>query len=75
MVVYTYSEARQKLARLLDQVLEEGEVRIKRKDGQVFVIKPAPRQGSPLDVPGVDLGLKADEIIQFIAEGRRYRDD
>lgn len=72
MVVYTYSEARQKLARLLDQVLEEGEVRIKRKDGQIFVIKPESREGSPLDVPGIDLGLQAEEILQFIQEGRRY---
>lgn len=72
MIVYTYSEARQKLARLLDQVLEEGEVRIKRKDGRIFVIKPEPRTGSPLDVPGVDLGLQAEEILQFIQEGRRY---
>jgi hypothetical protein len=71
MIVYTYSEARQKLARLLDQVLEEGEVRIKRKDGQIFVIKPEPRAGSPLDVPGIDLGLQAEEILQFIEEGRR----
>jgi hypothetical protein len=72
MIVYTYSEARQKLARLLDQVLEEGEVRIKRKDGRIFVIKPEPRPGSPLDVPGIDLGLQAEDILQFIQEGRRY---
>jgi len=39
MMVYTYSEARQKLAQLLDEVLEEGEVRIKRKDGQEFLVK------------------------------------
>jgi hypothetical protein len=71
MIVYTYSEARQKLARLLDQVLEEGEVRIKRKDGRIFVIMPEPRTGSPLDVPGIDLGLPAEEILQFIQEGRR----
>lgn len=73
MIVYTYSEARQRLARLLEQVLEEGEVRIKRKDGQTFVIKPETKQGSPLDVPGINLGLNAGEIIQFIDEGRRYR--
>jgi hypothetical protein len=72
MVVYTYSEARQKLARLLEQVLEEGEVRIKRKDGQIFVIKPEPQQGSPLDIPGLDLGIRATEIVQFIQESRRY---
>jgi hypothetical protein len=72
MIVYTYSEARQRLARLLEQVLEEGEVRIKRKDGQTFIIKPEPRRGSPLDVPGINLGINAAEIIEFINEGRRY---
>jgi len=72
MVVYTYSEARQKLASLLDQVLREGEVRIKRRDGQVFIIKPEIEQGSPFDVPGIDLGVNATEIVQFVQEGRRY---
>ncbi|MCI0438384.1 MAG: type II toxin-antitoxin system Phd/YefM family antitoxin [Chloroflexi bacterium] len=72
MIVYTYSEARQKLARLLEQALEEGEVRIKRKDGKTFVIRPERRQGSPLDVPGIDLGISATEIIELIKEGRRY---
>ena len=72
MMVYTYSEARQKLAQLLDEVLEEGEVRIKRKDGQEFVVKPVSKKVSPLDVPGIDLGINATEIVQFIKEGRRY---
>ena len=71
-MVYTYSEARQKLAQLLDEVLEEGEVRIKRKDGQEFVVKPVSKKVSPLDVPGIDLGINATEIVQFIKEGRRY---
>lgn len=74
MMVYTYSEARQKLAQLLDEVLEEGEVRIKRKDGQEFVVKPVSKKVSPLDVPGLDLGIDATEIIQFIQVGRRYSD-
>ncbi len=72
MVVYTYSEARQKLATLLDQVLVDGEVRIKRRDGQVFIIKPEAERGSPFDVPGIDLEMKATEIVQFVQEGRRY---
>ncbi len=72
MMVYTYSEARQKLAQLLDEVLEEGEVRIKRKDGQEFVVKPVSKKTSPLDVPGLNLGISATEIVQFIQEGRRY---
>jgi hypothetical protein len=36
MVVYTYSEARQKSASVLDKSLEEGEVRIKRKESINF---------------------------------------
>lgn len=71
MNVYTYSEARQKLAALLEQSIKYGEVRIKRKDGQVFVIRPETSTGSPLDVEGIDLGISAAEIIQFIQEGRR----
>ncbi len=70
MMVYTYSQARQNLASLLDQAAAEGEVRIKRKDGQLFVVKPQPRQESPLDVEGVDLGVTTDEIVDFIRESR-----
>ena len=71
MIVYTYSEARQKLALLLEQAVKEGEVKIRRKDGQTFVIRPEERTGSPLDVEGIDLGITADEIVEFIREGRR----
>ncbi len=71
MIVYTYSEARQKLALLLEQAVEKGAVKIKRKDGQAFVIRPETRVGSPLDVEGIDLGVTTAEIVQFIHEGRR----
>ncbi|MCG2769118.1 MAG: type II toxin-antitoxin system Phd/YefM family antitoxin [Anaerolineae bacterium] len=71
MIVYTYSEARQKLATLLEQAVKEGEVKIRRKDGQTFVIRPEARTESPLDVEGIDLGITADEIVEFIREGRR----
>lgn len=75
MRIYTYSEARRKLASLLDQAVEEGEVRIKRRDGQTFVIKPERSSGSPLDVEGIDLNVTTDEIIEFIREGRRREYD
>ena len=55
-----------------DATRVEGEVRIKRKDGQEFVVKPIAKQTSPLDVPGIDLEINANEIVQFIQEGRRY---
>jgi PAS domain-containing protein len=73
-MVYTYSEARRKLASLLDQAVEEGEVRIRRRDGQSFVIRPERKQGSPLDVEGIDLDITTAEIVQFIREGRKTYD-
>jgi len=69
--VYTYTEARQNLASLLDKAAQEGEVRVKRKDGQTFVIRPERKTGSPLDVEGVNLGITTAEIVQFIRESRR----
>ena len=72
MNTYTYTEARQKLAALLDQAAKYGEVRIRRRDGRVFVIRPEQRTGSPLDVPGLDLKLSREEILESIREGRRF---
>ena len=74
MNVYTYTEARQNLATLLTQALKEGQVLIKRRDGQVFILKPQPRVDSPLDVDGVDLNVTATEIVNFVREGRRAYD-
>ena len=70
--VYTYSEARQNLATLLDEAVRDGEVRVKRKDGQIFVILPVVNNRSPLDVEGVDLDLTKEEIVEFVQEGRKY---
>jgi len=70
--VYTYSEARQNLASLLEKAAREGEVRVKRKDGQIFVITLEVMDSSPLDVVGIDLGLTKEEIVDFIHDGRKY---
>ena len=67
----TYTEARQKLVSLLEQAAKYGEVCIKRRDGQVFVVKPQKRKGSPLAVTGIRLNLSRSEILQSIEEGRR----
>lgn len=48
MTVYTYSEARRNLASVLDEAEREGEVRITRRDGSTFTLKPTPK-GSPFD--------------------------
>jgi hypothetical protein len=69
--VYTYSDARQNFASILEQALREGQVKVKRKDGQVFIIQPEKRTNSPLDVESLDLGVTTDEIVAFIRESRR----
>lgn len=71
--VYTYSEARQRFASVLDEAKRKGEVRIKRRDGSEFVVRPIESSGSPLDVPGVDAGLTRDEIVAAVRESRRPR--
>ena len=71
MNVYTYTEARQRLAELLERAAKEGEVRIRRRDGRVFVVRPEVGEGSPLEVEGVDLGLSVEEIVELVREGRR----
>ena len=69
--VYTYSEARQRLASVLEEARRTGAVRIRRKDGQVFELRPEPSEESPLDVPGVKLGVTRDEIVTYVRKGRR----
>jgi antitoxin Phd len=71
MKEFTAAEARQRLASLLDRASKEGAVRIRRKDGQAFVLRPEPSALSPLDVPAVEARLSRDEILDAIREGRR----
>ena len=70
MKVYTFSEARQKLASVLNQAKEEGEVRIRRKDGSSFIVKPVVYVESPLQTDGVPSSLSAEEIVEYVREGR-----
>ena len=51
MKVYSYSEARQRFADVLRNAKREGQAQIRRRDGQLFLVQPANRTGSPLDVP------------------------
>jgi len=69
--VYTYSEARQRLASVLEQSRREGQVQIRRRDGQLFVLQPAGGTGSPLDVPGVTAHLRPGELGAVLRESRQ----
>ena len=75
MKVYTYSDARQNLATLLEEAKRDGMVRIQRRDGQSFLITPETDKNSPLDVEGVDTDISLDEMLAFIKEGRRAFSD
>lgn len=71
MKTYTYSEARQRLARLLDEATREGQVRIRRQDGSTFTLQPVVQAGSPLDVPGVRARLRRGELVDLLRSERR----
>ena len=70
MQVYTYSEARQKLAEVLEQAESSGKVVIRRKDGRTFALTPEKNLSSPLDVPSVKADISTQEIVDIIREGR-----
>ncbi|MSO18882.1 MAG: type II toxin-antitoxin system Phd/YefM family antitoxin [Acidobacteria bacterium] len=71
MKVYTYSEARKRLAIVLEQAGKEGEVRIRRQDGQVFAVRPERSKSSPLDVGGLNLRLTRKENVNYVRAGRK----
>ena len=70
MQVYTYSEARQKLAFVLEQAEYTGKVLIRRKDGRTFALVPERNATSPLDVPSIKAKITTQEIVDIIREGR-----
>lgn len=75
MKTYTYSEARQRLARLLDEARRDGQVQIRRQDGSTFILQSVTPAGSPLDVPGVRTRLRRGELVAVIrAERQRSAD-
>lgn len=71
MKAYTYSEARENFASVLEEAERDGAVEIRRRDGAIFRISPARRsKASPLDVKGVKLGVQTDDLIAAVREGR-----
>ncbi len=71
MKVFTYSEARQNLAKLLTLAQTE-EVEIRRRDGSVFVLraKKNATKSSPFDVPGLKTQACTQDILDGVRESR-----
>jgi len=70
MQVYTYSEARQKLAKVLKEAESKGKVLIRRKDGQTFALLPEKTPSSPLNVPSIKVDISTQAIVETIRKGR-----
>ena len=66
----TYLESQQELSVLLETAQRDGVVRIQRRDGNIFLLRPETNAASPLDVAGVDLYVTTEEIVAFVREGR-----
>jgi len=73
MKEYSFTEARQHFASLLEEAKKEGAVCIKKRDGESFYLKPVVPKKSPLDVKGVDLEISSSEIVDVIREGRERK--
>ena len=70
MKAFTYSEARQNLARLLILAQKE-EVEIRRQDGSVFSLKAKKSAiKSPFDVPGINTRATTADILDAISMSR-----
>lgn len=70
MKIYTYSQAREKLADILEESKTE-EIVIRRRKGDMFSITPkSPARRSPFDVAGLRKSISREEILEAIRESR-----
>ena len=72
MKVYSYSQARQHFAEVLDTAKKE-EVLIRRKGGDVFAVALQKPMKSPFDVPGVKTHATTADILSAIKHVRSSR--
>jgi Antitoxin Phd_YefM, type II toxin-antitoxin system len=69
MKSYSFTEARKKLAEVLDRARKE-DVVIKRRGGEAFVLRKLVSTGSPLDVPVVKSKAKTADVMAAIRDSR-----
>ncbi|MBI2472523.1 MAG: prevent-host-death protein [Planctomycetes bacterium] len=71
MKIYTYYQAREKLADILEESKKE-EIVIRRRKGDMFSIVPkTPSRRSPFDVPKLGKRISRKEILEAIRESRK----
>jgi len=73
MKTYTYAEAREHFAEILD-IAREHDVTIQRKEGEVFTIAFKKVARSPLAIPGIKTKATTKDIFQAIKDSRTRSD-
>jgi len=70
MQVFTYSEARQNLSKLL-KLAQKEEIEIRRRDGALFsLISKKKNTASPFDVPGIKTKATTKDILDAVRVSR-----
>ncbi len=69
MKVYTYSEARQRFAEVLNIARKE-EVIIKRRGDETFSVVFRKKSKSPFDIPGIKTKATTNDILAAIKDSR-----
>ena len=70
MKIFTYSEARQNLAKLLLMAQDE-EIEIRRKDGSIFSLTAKKSQKkSPFDISGINTKATTQNILDAVMDSR-----
>ena len=70
MQVFTYSEARQNLAKLL-KLAQKEEIEIRRRDGALFSLTAKKKTAaSPFDVPGIKTNATTKDILDAVRSSR-----
>jgi hypothetical protein len=68
--IYTYSEARERLAEILNIAREE-DVMIQGRGGEVFPIVLKKKSRSPFAIPGIKTQASTKDILQAVKDSRR----
>ncbi|VAX07519.1 hypothetical protein MNBD_GAMMA25-388 [hydrothermal vent metagenome] len=70
MKIFTCSEARQNLSKLL-KIAQKEEVEIRRRDGSIFSLISKNKKGkSPFDVCGIKTKVTTKDMLSAIRESR-----
>lgn len=69
-MTYSYEKAKKSFDLVFKKAAIDGKVAI-RKDNELYILMPASKDTSPLDIEGVDMGISSEDIVQFIHESRK----